>query len=186
MRVLVIEKKVAKRYRTVDPPSPDDPEAIQEQNTNGIDPSQAHNDQGEEEPLLGKENNQFKLSKEQPAIARKITILPCMTDPRLLTALLVAFVQALLLGSFDATVPTTEKSSSDLTRSKAGRFFCLWVPSTSSSGPSPVGLSIVMEPSLVRSSGTPISSQFWSCSASLTRAARIRYYYMAVFSRFVA
>lgn len=63
----------------------------------------------EEEPLLGKkeEQQQFKLSKDQPALARKITILPCRTNPKLMTAFLVAIIQALLLGSFDATVPTT-------------------------------------------------------------------------------
>ena len=123
MRVLVIEKKVAKRYSIADPPSSDDPEAVQHQSTNGDDSGHAHGEQGEEEPLLGKEKNHFKLSKDQPAIARKITILPCMTDPRLLTALLVAFVQALLLGSFDATVPTTAKELFGFDSLKGGLLF---------------------------------------------------------------
>jgi hypothetical protein len=60
MRVLVIEKKVAKRYSIADSPSSDDPEAAQHQNTNGDDSGHAHGEQGEEEPLLGKEKNHFK------------------------------------------------------------------------------------------------------------------------------
>ncbi|KAL2285519.1 hypothetical protein FJTKL_08170 [Diaporthe vaccinii] len=124
MRVLVIEKKVAKRYGAADPQSVEDLEAVQDHNTDGHDSGQAHSGQGEEEPLLGKkEKNYFKLSKDQPSIARKITILPCMTDPRLLTALLVAFVQALLLGSFDATVPTTAKELFGFNSLKGGLLF---------------------------------------------------------------
>jgi hypothetical protein len=108
MRVLVIEKKVVTRYNAPNSPPNEDAEPAQEQNANSNGWGQARGHQGEQEkPLLGKEKNHFNLSKEQPAIARKITILPCMADPRLLTALLVAFFQALLLGSFDATVPTT-------------------------------------------------------------------------------
>lgn len=123
MRVLVIEKKVAKRYDTGDSLSTDDPEAAQDQDTDGEGSRQAHAEQGEEEPLLGKKENHFKLSENQAAIARKITILPCMTDPRLLTALLVAFVQALLLGSFDATVPTTAKELFGFDSLKGGLLF---------------------------------------------------------------
>lgn len=124
MRVLVIEKKVAKRYGAADARSADDLEASQDQNTDGDNSGPAHSEQGEEEPLLGKkEKDHFKLSKDQPAIARKITILPCMTDPRLLTALLVAFVQALLLGSFDATVPTTAKELFGFDSLKGGLLF---------------------------------------------------------------
>lgn len=123
MRVLVIEKKVADRYETTDNPSSGDPEAAQHQNTNGSDSSPAQGEQGEEEPLLGKETNHFRLSKDQPAIAQKITILPCMADPRLLVALLVAFVQALLLGSFDATVPTTAKELFGFDSLKGGLLF---------------------------------------------------------------
>ncbi|KAL1860418.1 hypothetical protein Daus18300_009191 [Diaporthe australafricana] len=125
MRVLVIEKKVAKRYSAADPQPADDLEAVQNHNSEGDESGQANSDeQGEEEPLLGKkETEHFKLSKDQPAIARKITILPCITDPRLLTALLVAFVQALLLGSFDATVPTTAKKLFGFDSLKGGLLF---------------------------------------------------------------
>lgn len=125
MRVLVIEKKVAKRYSAADPQSADDLEAVQNHNLEGGEPGEANSgEQGEEQPLLGnKEIEHFKLSKDQPAIARKITILPCMTDPRLLTALLVAFVQALLLGSFDATVPTTAKELFGFDSLKGGLLF---------------------------------------------------------------
>lgn len=122
--MLVIEKKVARRYGAADSQSTDDPEAAQGQIADGDNSGQAHSDHGEEEPLLGKKDKEyFILSKDQPAIARKITILPCLTDPRLLTALLVAFVQALLLGSFDATVPTTAKELFGFDSLKGGLLF---------------------------------------------------------------
>lgn len=132
MRILVIEKKVAKRYDS----SYKDPQHIGD-----LDVTATHNDNtdnddevaqqpqsstDEEQPLLGTrkdETQNFKLSKDQPAIARKITILPLLTDPRLLTAFLVALVQALLLGNFDATVPTTAQELFGLDSLKAGLLF---------------------------------------------------------------
>lgn len=108
MRLLVIEKKVAKRYDAADPQHVPDLETTPDRGQDSVGPGRTAGNQREEEPLLGKKEEQhFKLSKDQPALARRITILPCLTDPRLMTAFLVAFIQALLLGSFDATVPTT-------------------------------------------------------------------------------
>lgn len=124
MRMLVIEKKVARRYHSDVPQhlggsgistGPDyDDEAGERTDTEG----------DEEAPLLGKKEEQsFKLPKDQPALARKLKILPCLRDPRLLTAFLVAFVQALLLGAFDATVPTTAQELFGLDSLKAGLLF---------------------------------------------------------------
>lgn len=127
MRILVIEKKVAKRYDS----SHKDPQRIGD-----LDVTATNHDDGvaqqpqpgtdEEQPLLGRrkdETQTFKLSKDQPAIARKITILPLLTDPRLLVAFLVALVQALLLGNFDATVPTTAQELFGFDSLKAGLLF---------------------------------------------------------------
>lgn len=105
MRLLVIEKKVARRYDERDA-SVDDREIAQEHHFDGD--HEDHQDD-EEQPLLGskeEDDKAFKLSDDQPKIARTIPILPCLTDPRLLTAFLVAFVQATLLGNYDATIPT--------------------------------------------------------------------------------
>lgn len=125
MRMLVIEKKVARRYNSEVHERVSDLDVTTSRHQDGIEagePPDGHPD--EEQPLLGKKEEQdFKLSKDQPAIARKITILPLLTDPRLLTAFLVAFVQALLLGSFDATIPTTAQELFGLSSLKAGLLF---------------------------------------------------------------
>lgn len=122
MRALVIEKKVAKRYGDeTDPEIDDTPE-----------PSQGHDEEqqpmNEEQPLLGnnqtKENNDaWKLSPNQPKIAHMVPILPCLANPSLLTALLVAMVQAILLGSFDATLPLVAREYFGFDTLKAGVLF---------------------------------------------------------------
>ncbi|ROW11115.1 hypothetical protein VMCG_00952 [Cytospora schulzeri] len=124
MRLLVIEKKVAKRYDAAFPQHDPDPETVPDRGQDNSETGRTAGNQGEEEPLLGnKENDPFKLSKDQPALARKITILPCLADPRLITAFLVAFVQAMLLGNFDATVPTTAQELFGFDSLRAGLLF---------------------------------------------------------------
>ena len=124
MRLLVIEKKVAKRYDTSESRQVSGPEATPGGGQSDVEPGRATGDQGEEEPLLGnRDEENFKLSKDQPAIARKVTLLPCLANPRLAVAFLVAFIQALLLGSFDATVPTTAQELFGFGSLKAGLLF---------------------------------------------------------------
>ncbi|CAN8099490.1 unnamed protein product [Discula destructiva] len=129
MRALVIEKKVANRYDTGQPlhfgGSGLVPGSQQQQNDEGTASHDPNAQTDEEAPLLGnrKEATSFKLAATQPAIAHKFKILPCLANPRLLTALLVAFVQALLLGAFDATVPTTAQELFGLDSLKAGLLF---------------------------------------------------------------
>lgn len=118
MRILVVEKKIARKYgleeaRDVNVPTPNDEDQ---------DDAEA----SERQPLLGsKEEDQaaFKISDNQPRIAKLIPILPCLADPRLLTALLVAFIQATLLGNFDATIPTVSQELFDFNSLKAGILF---------------------------------------------------------------
>lgn len=125
MRALVIEKKVAKRYEV------EDPSSVSDLNTTPSHPNDnAQNDEeqqnGEEEPLLGSKKGDdaaWKLSPDQPRIAHAIPILPCLADPRLLTALLVAFVQATLLGSFDSTIPTVASDYYNFDSLKSGVLF---------------------------------------------------------------
>lgn len=107
MRVLIIEKKVARKYEV------DDPDSVNDLNTTPSHQQDGHEDEeqqsGEEQPLLGgrkEDDAAFKLSEDQTKLTKLFPILSCLADPRLLTALLVAFIQALLLGSFDATIPT--------------------------------------------------------------------------------
>lgn len=124
MRAVVIEKKVARRYEG----QSDNPTHDRHDNSNGHADGQDEEsqDNGEEEPLLGKkkeEQQSFKLSPNQPKIARLIPILPCLSDPRLLTALLVALIQATLLGSFDSTVPTVGQELFGFSALEAGILF---------------------------------------------------------------
>lgn len=124
MRLLVIEKKVAKRYGTADPEHASDVETTPDHGQDAIESGLPVGNQAEEQPLLGeREEERFKLSKDQPALARKITILPCLTDPRLITAFLVAFIQALLLGNFDATIATTAQELFGVDSLEAGLLF---------------------------------------------------------------
>jgi len=127
MRVLVIEKKVAKRY------DDNDQNTANAESTLSYDQSD-RNDGGEDEdadeesPLLNNRKKEddladFKLSKDQSALARKIPILPLLSDPRLLTAFLVAFIQAMLLGSFDATIPTVAQELFNFDSLKSGILF---------------------------------------------------------------
>ncbi|EON61037.1 hypothetical protein W97_00247 [Coniosporium apollinis CBS 100218] len=92
MRLLVVEKKIAKRYESKDGERQQDEEE-------GPDT--------EETPLLSSsENSKYKLPETRSRIVRAVPILACITDRSILAALLVCLIQATLLGSFDATIPT--------------------------------------------------------------------------------
>lgn len=126
MRVLVIEKKVAKRYGV---------ETSSEGDDNSASPRQQDEERGddeqqpsEEQPLLGSKDSKddkdaWKLNPNQPRIAHMVPILPCLGNPSLLTSLLVAMVQAVLLGSFDATVPLVARECFAFDSLKAGILF---------------------------------------------------------------
>lgn len=121
-RAVVIEKKVARRYEG----HSDNPTHDSETNGHADGQDEESQANGEEEPLLGKkkeEQQSFKLSPNQPRIARIIPILPCLSDPRLLTALLVALIQATLLGAFDSTVPTMGQELFGFSALEAGILF---------------------------------------------------------------
>ena len=104
MRILLIEKKVAARY---------DSSAAKPRQQSAENGDDETDDQGpgEEDTLLPKiEVEEFKIPEGQNRVVRSLPILYCLSDPRLLTALFVAFVQATLLSTFDATIPTEAES----------------------------------------------------------------------------
>lgn len=131
MRLLVIEKKVAGRYDA----SLDDRGNSSHQGQNGsaetghaengsAEAQDGTNEANEESPLLGsKEEKYFKFPEERPAIINRAPILYCLSDPGLATALLVAFVQATLIGTFDGTVPTEAQELFNFDSTKAGVLF---------------------------------------------------------------
>ena len=121
MRLLVIEKKVACRYYANDLNNAEDTDTISSCHT-AVEEGPRVND--EETPLLDKdEDGRYKISENQSSFVQQIPILPCLRDPGLMTALLVSFVQALLFGSFDATIPIVAQEFFDFDSLKSGMLF---------------------------------------------------------------
>ncbi|KAF3003770.1 hypothetical protein E8E13_009974 [Curvularia kusanoi] len=119
LRVLMVERKVRDEYL---PDSGDATTGAQSQ----------HDDTSEEQPLLGSNpdtpttpaiDERYRLSPPKSRITRSLPILLFLTDPGLLTAILIAFMQAALLGSFDATVPLVASSTFNFDSLKAGLLF---------------------------------------------------------------
>ncbi len=121
MRVLVIEKKTAARYDPSLAQGAVNPRNHSTQNGNA---EADEEDADEEDALLPKkEREEFKIPEGQNRVVRSFPILYCLSDPRLLVALLVAFVQATLLATFDATIPTEAQSLFDFNSLNAGLLF---------------------------------------------------------------
>ncbi|KAL8932866.1 MAG: hypothetical protein Q9216_006638 [Gyalolechia sp. 2 TL-2023] len=117
MRLLLIEKKTAAKWHVDEPEASDDQG---EQDRNAGDEEDAN----EEEPLLRKkEEDSYKVPEGQPKAVKAFPILYCLKDPRLLTALLLAFNQATLLATFDATVPTEAQQLFGFDSLKSGLLF---------------------------------------------------------------
>ena len=119
MRLLVIERKVAARYdetlgdRTTKPPC--DGEGTDNEDPDGP---------GEGSALLPKtQHEDFRLPKIQNKVISTFPILCCLSNSRLLVALFLAFVQAFLLASFDATIPTEAENLFNFSSLHAGLLF---------------------------------------------------------------
>lgn len=106
MRMLVIERKIAKRWLNEDEMGSTNPRDF---GSRGDEEADDDDEDDEETSLLRKERGQeFKVKdpENQSKFIKTLPVFYCLKNPRLLVALLLAFVQASLLGSFDATVPT--------------------------------------------------------------------------------
>ena len=96
MRLLVIEKRTAAEFgfHTGD---------LAEQRQHSED---AH-EEGARDPLLKTPQDQaYLIPPEQPWLIKSYPILYCFKDTRMLTAIWITLIQATLMGTFDATVPT--------------------------------------------------------------------------------
>lgn len=116
MRLFLVEKKTAARYTNEKPndnPDTHSNEAGEEEEAS------------EEDPLLAKKDElqSYNIPPNQPKPVRGFPLLYCLSDPRLLTALLLAFVQATLLSTFDATIPTVAQSLFGFDSLKSGLLF---------------------------------------------------------------
>lgn len=115
MRLLLIEKKTAAKY---------DESAQQGTNPRQYSSRGEDEEANEEDSLLPKkEEETYKIPDGQNKVVRAVPILYCLSDPRLLVALLLAFVQATLLATFDATIPTEAESLFGFSSLKAGLLF---------------------------------------------------------------
>lgn len=111
LRFLMIEKKVATHYE------------CGQDTAHG---SESNSEDTEETPLLpngSKFLEQYRLSEPRNKITRALPILLLFSDPGFLTAIWIAFMQALLLGAFDSTVPLVASRNFGFDSLKAGLLF---------------------------------------------------------------
>jgi MFS family permease len=119
MRILVIEKKVAVKYDKSLAAAKNPRE-----HTSREEGSECRDDASEEVPLLPKtEERNYSIPEGQNRLVRALPIVYCLSNPRLLVAFLLAFVQAALLATFDATLPTEAQKLFDFDSLKAGLLF---------------------------------------------------------------
>jgi len=112
MRILLIEKKTAAKYGPLDdcasPPSLTDEEAVTEQT-----------------PLVVKNDNleDWKIPPNQPAWVQTFPIVYCLRNPRLLVAMVFSFIQAIVIGVYDATLPIEAQELYKFDSLQAGLLF---------------------------------------------------------------
>jgi hypothetical protein len=126
MRLLVIEKKVAAKHDNSFQVSKDARvRAVGEEDDNSTNPDPESPGAVSEQDLLlpKKEDKQYAIPDGQNRLIRMLPILHCLSDPRLLVALLLAFVQAALLATFDATIPTEAEALFGFDSLQAGLLF---------------------------------------------------------------
>jgi MFS family permease len=114
LRILMVEKRVRDKYM----PASDTATA----QSNG---AEANDERAPLLPDSGTRNidERYRLAPPKNRVTRTLPILLLLRDPGLLTAILIAFMQAALLGSFDATVPLVAESSFNFDSLKAGLLF---------------------------------------------------------------
>ncbi|KAL8971961.1 MAG: hypothetical protein Q9197_003004 [Variospora fuerteventurae] len=119
MRLMLIEKKVAAQWDVTQESGNDDEEEEDQVGNAGEE-----EDANEEEPLLRKkEEENYKVPDGQSKVVKSYPILYCLKDPRLLTALLLAFNHAALLAAFDATIPMEAEQLFGFDSLKSGLLF---------------------------------------------------------------
>lgn len=121
----MIEKRVAIRYETGDPDSNYTPANAESEVTS--ENGEEANTDGEQQPLLPKDieddTDAYKLPEDPSGMARIAPIIPCLKNPSLLVCLWLALVQAILIGSCDATITTVSRELFGFDSLKAGVLF---------------------------------------------------------------
>lgn len=121
MRLLVIEKKTALKYRK----TPISSEETTHEDADTI----PHPTDSETTPLLTGPKvppcgpNKYIFANPPPQWLKKISILSCVHDPALLTAWLIAFVQNFVIAAFDSTLPIVASDYYSFNSFDAGLLF---------------------------------------------------------------
>lgn len=120
MRLLIVEKKTAAKYDNSLPDSTADPHS-RGMSDGGDEEAQ---EATEDDPLIpANGDDPYKIRHKPSPIIRAFPILYCFRNPRLSAAFFLSFVQATLLGVFDATIPTESQDTFGYTSLQAGLLF---------------------------------------------------------------
>jgi MFS family permease len=105
MRLLVIEKKFARRYEIEDHTQDDSQENNDEEGAERETEEEAAEE--EDSPFLqNAEAEKYKIPEDQPTIILKFPMLYCLFNSRILMSQVATLMQATLFAVFDATIPT--------------------------------------------------------------------------------
>ncbi|KAJ4368249.1 hypothetical protein N0V83_006605 [Neocucurbitaria cava] len=113
LRLLMVEKNVAAKHST-------SPARLLEQESDG------QMEDSEQTPLLpttASAISRYRLPEPKNRLTRAFPILLVFSDPGLLTAIWIGFMQAVLLGAFDATVPLVASEQFGFNSLAAGLLF---------------------------------------------------------------
>ncbi|TVY57356.1 putative MFS-type transporter [Lachnellula cervina] len=119
MRLVMIEKKTARKYEWDDRASSETNSAIDD----------AESAAGETSPLLQtvksreEEEATWIVPKDQPTLIQKFPIIYTLRNSRLLVAEFVALMQAFVIGVFDSTIPTETEGLFGFSSLKSGLMF---------------------------------------------------------------
>ncbi|KAF2754613.1 MFS general substrate transporter [Pseudovirgaria hyperparasitica] len=114
LRILVVEKKVAKRFRDAGASSPE--------SSSDADSTTADDD--EETELIPKSPSiDYDIPTPESKIIKAVPILACLKSMSLIMACILGFAQAFFIATFDATVPIMAKDWYDFSPLRAGLLF---------------------------------------------------------------
>ncbi|KAI0845917.1 MFS general substrate transporter [Daldinia vernicosa] len=134
MRLLVVEKKTAAKYNVDQVPHSQDGEQDSHRDheatqSDSVEDATEHDALLHNKKLKDGDIESYKIRHEPNRIVRALPILVCFRSPRLCVGMFLSFVQASLLGLFDATIPTQAQSLFGFTALHAGLLFvALYVP----------------------------------------------------------
>lgn len=117
MRFLLIEKSTAAKYKDDDEDNNGGtPEPPVEESAPGAN--------NEEDSLLWKiEEENYKIVPSEHKFVKAFPMLSCLGNPRLLTTFFLTIIQASIISSFDATIPTVALEYFDMDSLQAGLLF---------------------------------------------------------------